>query len=126
MKIEELKNKLETLRNDRDAKLMTICDIEDNMRDVMRDICNEYANEYKQYFGKKVRIEFYGHDYRFAKTVVGFIKSFKPERNFMALGSDVIPVVSKVKKNGTPSANVYADWDVMPVKYIHSITVIED
>lgn len=127
----EFEKEMSVLREERELRQKMVRETETKMHEVMQARAETLATEYYQYDGKKVKIEFEktermygGEEYIRHKEVVGFLKGFSYMPNYMSQGIKVR--VAKVKKDGTPSLNMYSEWDTMSAEYIKSITIVEE
>lgn len=97
----------------------------DKLRD---DWCQELCKQYQQYKDKRVKIVFerkmerHGNsEHVERKEVEGFLVGFSYKRRYT---SDIMPDVAKVKKDGTPSKNLFADWEMYSWQEIVSVTEV--
>lgn len=126
----EFEKEMSVLREERELRKKMVRETEIKMCEVMQARAESLATEYYQYDGKKVKIEFEstermwsGKEFTQHKEVVGFLKGFSYMPNYMSKGIQVR--VAKVKKDGTPSLNMYSEYETMSAEYIKSITIVD-
>ena len=118
---ERINNELRDLYRQQDKKRYEL----DKLRD---DWCHELCNQYQQYKGKRVKIVFerkmerHGNsEHVERKEVEGFLVGFSYRHRY---GSDIMPVVAKIKKDGTPSKNFFSYWEMYSWNEIVSVTEV--
>ena len=82
------------------------------------------GGRYSDFIGKKVELVFTITNC-FGKSVklryIGFLEGFKESR----YKKEIVPVLAKIKKDGSASANTYNDFDLYSYKLISDIKIIE-
>lgn len=89
--------------------------------DATSAFCLTLCEQYKPYINKKVKITFDKCGNGNTITYIGFLQCFFETQ----YGQGIVPLISKVKKDGTQSLNDYPEWQMESYKCITNIELVE-
>lgn len=115
----------ETIISEHNAEIKALkeklCEANKKKHNATSALCLTLCEKYKPYINKKVKITFdkYGNGNTIIR--IGFLQCF-----FESLyGNGIVPLMSKVKKDGTQSLNNYSEWHMESYKCITNIELVE-
>lgn len=125
-KISELNDQIKSLNAELIEREMAVADKSREIRDVYAQLIEQYNLKYADFIGKRVRVSWTKSYLKDPTVMEGFMEGFVQENRYSSVkNTRIVPVLRKIKQDGTSSRVMYPTYEMPDAANIESIEIVQ-